>query len=167
MANKKTNRALVGAALSIGANIEIADISGYAPLKNDEQMMQMSKEAFEMLCPDEEFHYSDSVGTGSTDMGDLSCIMPVVHPYCGGARGEGHGNNYEIYDPEAACVTNAKWQLTMLLLLLQDGGERAKKIIQEFKPRFESKEAFLAYQDSLNKEGDRIVYLENGGAQIR
>ncbi len=165
--NRRVDQALCGAAYSIGTNVEIVDIPGYSPLINDSNMLQVAKEAAELVMPDCEFVIDESFGTGSTDMGDLSCIMPVVHPYCGGARGEGHGNNYEIYDPEAACVTNAKWQLTMLLLLLKNGGERAKKIVQEFKPRFASKEEFLAYQDSLNKEGDKIVYLENGGAQIR
>ena len=43
----------------------------------------------------------------------------------------------------------------------------AKKILAEFTPRFENKEAFLAYQDSLFQDGDRIVYGENGEVQIR
>jgi hypothetical protein len=50
---------------------------------------------------------------------------------------------------------------------LQDGAARAKKILEEFKPVFPSKEAFLAHQDSLNCEGDRIAYREDNVAEIR
>jgi len=159
--NKKVNRALSGAALSIGTNIEIVDIPGYAPHLNDKNMMELAREAAEIAMPEVEFKMSDKIGGGSTDMGDLSCIMPVVHPYAAGCAGKGHGNDYEIVDPVAACVTNAKWQVTMLTLLLQNGGERALRILDEFEPRFASKEEFLAFQDSLYCDGDRIIYNED------
>jgi len=165
--NKRINRALSGAALSLGANVEIIDIPGYSPLKNDDNMIAMAKEAYELLFPGEVFHVSDSVSTGCTDMGDLSCIMPVIHPYAGGARGTSHGRDYEICDPEAACVSSAKWQLAMLTVLLGNGAERAKEIIDSFVPEFESKEAFLNYVDSLNSSGDRIEYREDGTAVVR
>ena len=164
-ANKKVNRAICGAALSIGNNVEIVDIPGYAPHINDKNMMQLAKDAAAIAMPDTEFHYSEHMGGGSTDMGDLSCIMPVVHPYAAGSQGKSHGNDYEIVDPVAACVTNAKWQVTMLTLLLQNGAERARKTIEEFEPK--SKEEFLAYQDALSCEGDRISYRDDGCAEIR
>lgn len=164
--NKKINRALVGAALSIGTNIEIMDTPGYSPLINDGEMMRVAKEAAELVIDGYEFPIVNTVSTGSTDMGDLSCIMPVVHPYSGGAVGTSHGSDYKISDPIAACVTTAKWQIMMLFLLLGEGGERAKKIVAEYKPLFASKEEFLKYQDSLNDSGDRIAYTD-GGAEIR
>ena len=42
-ANKKVNRALVGAAYSIGTNIEIIDIPGYAPLINEKNMLNVAE----------------------------------------------------------------------------------------------------------------------------
>ena len=117
-ANKKVNRALCGAALSIGTNVEIIDSPGYAPLLNDENMMQIVLEAAALAVPEYEMNRIDSIGSGSTDMGDLSCIMPVVHPYAAGAVGRSHGNDYEIKDPVAACVASAKLQLGMLYVLL-------------------------------------------------
>ena len=94
-------------------------------------------------------------------MGDLSQIMPAIHPYCGGSQGTSHGNDYYIVDPDAACVKNAKWQLTLLNLLLCNGAERAKNIIAECKPPFASVKEFLDFQDGLNDSGDRIEYSEN------
>lgn len=166
-ANKRVNQAFTGAALSIGTNIEIIDIPGYAPLNNDEDMMRVAQEASAIAMPDLEFHMGSGKGSGSTDMGDLSCIMPVVHPYAPGAIGKGHGNDYYIEDPELACVTCAKWQLVMLNLLMGNGAERAQKIVDEYKPLFESKEAYLAYVDEMNASGDRIVYGEDGIAQVK
>ena len=159
--NKKVNRALCGAALSLGTNIEIVDIPGYAPLHDDPNLVKLSAEAAELAIPEYEYHVSDKVSSGSTDMGDLCCVMPVVHPYAGGAEGRSHGNNYEIVDPVACCVGSAKLQMGMLLLLLENDAQRAKKVIAEYKPLFASKEAYLEYMDSLNKEGDRIVYNED------
>ena len=157
-ANRKVNRALIGAALSIGANIDIIDRPGYAPLINDDNMIEVASDAAKLAIPEYEFTNSNAISSGSTDMGDLSCIMPVVHPYAGGAVGRPHGNDYEIKDPIAACVASAKLQLGMLLILLSDSAKRAKKIIDEFKPQFASKEEYLAFVDGLSKSGDRIDY---------
>ena len=166
-ANRRINQALCGAALSIDTNVEILDMPGYSPLYNDDGMMKLAKDAATLAMPEVECPLTQGVGTGSTDMGDLSCIMPVVHPHCGGASGKGHGNDYQISNPEAACMDSAKWQMAMLLLLLEKGAERAKQILADFKPKFATKEEFLAYQDSLNDSGDRITYREDGVAEIR
>ena len=166
-ANRRINQALCGAALSIDTNVEIMDMPGYSPLYNDDGMMRLAKDAATLAMPDVECPLTQGVGTGSTDMGDLCCVMPVVHPHCGGASGRGHGNDYQISNPEAACVDSAKWQMAMLLLLLENGAQRAKQIIADFKPKFATKEEFLAYQDSLNDSGDRITYREDGVAEIR
>lgn len=165
-ANRKVNQALIGAALSIDTNVEIIDIPGYAPLNNDEGMNQVAIEAAEMAMPGMEMLHA-GFGSGSTDMGDLSAIMPVVHPHVAGAAGKGHGNDYHIVNPETAYIGSAKWQLAMLQLLLGNGAARAKKIVAEYKPQFESKEAYLSYLDSLNCGGDRIVYHKDGKAEVR
>lgn len=160
-ANRRVNRALCGAALSLGTNVEIIDTMGYAPLLNDDNMMQIVAEAVQLAVPEYEFRMSREIGSGSTDMGDLSCLMPVVHPYASGAAGRSHGNNFEIVDPVAACVASAKMQLGMLLILLSDGAKRAKQVIEEFKPQFASKEDYFAFVDSLGQTGDRIEYSED------
>lgn len=164
--NRKVNQALVGAALSLGTNVEIIDIPGYAPLVNDSRMMDLAKDAAEQIMPEEALHVSEDYGSGSTDMGDLSCIMPVVHPYAGGAIGRSHGNDYAIADPERACVKNAKWQVMMLYLLLKDGAARAKEILDNFEPMFPTAADFLAFQDSLACKGDRIEYGKDGRANV-
>ena len=166
-ANNKINRALCGGALSLGANIEIIDMPGYAPLKNDENMIQLTKEAAELVIPEEGFWVSPKPSSGSTDMGELCGLMPVIHPYSSGTQGSAHSAAYYIADPEKACVKSAKLQLCMLYLLLKDDAKRAKEIIAEFKPLFNSKEEYFTYIDALFSEGDRITYNEDNIASIR
>ena len=166
-ANKRVNRALVGAALSIGTNVEIIDIPGYSPLTNSRDMAEVAREAFAVICPETPLAVKSSVGTGSTDMGNLSRIMPVLHPHAAGQSGTSHGNDYQVADPELACIVSAEWQLAMARLLLENGAARAKEIVEGYKPEFNSKDEYLAYLDSLNDCGNRIEYRENGTAEIR
>jgi hypothetical protein len=93
--------------------------------------------------------------------------MPVMHPYAPGAQGTSHGSDYEVADPEAACIKNAKWQLAMIRVLLGNNAERARKIVADYRPLFASKEEYFAYVDSLTSEGERIVYNEDGTALIK
>ena len=165
--NQKVNQALVGAALSIGTNIEIIDAPGYAPTVHNEAMNAVMQEAVALQLPQYECKAHYGTATGSTDMGDLSSIMPVIHPNCPGAKGVGHSMDFYIVDPVAACVDCAKAQLAMLSLLLRDGGARAKQIVDAYKPQFASKTEYFAFVDGLNDSGDRIVYTEDGVASVR
>ncbi len=159
-ANKRVNRALCGAALSLGANIEINDMFGYSPLENANGLLEVAKEAAKVL-PDISFTTDNSFSSGSTDMGDISAIMPALHPYMPGAVGTSHGANYYIKDPVLACVGSAKWQMAMLYILLSNGAVRAKQIIADFKPKFASKEEYFSFIESFSCGGDRILYDEN------
>ena len=166
-ANEKVNRALCGGALALGANIEIEDMPGYTPHINDKNMIELSKDAAEIALPELEYVVSDTYTTGCTDMGDLSAIMPIVHPYISGAEGKSHGEDYVIAAPETACVGSAKWQVTMLALLLENNAKRAEKIIKEFKPRFASKKEFFDCLDSINSSGERITYNDDGSVTVK
>ena len=165
-AKKKVDRAFCGAAVSLGANIEIIDIPAFAPLRNSDGMMDVAEEAARMAIPELGVSRSDDIGTGSTDMGDLSVVMPVVHPYMPGATGRSHGCDYYIANPDLACVGSAKWQINMLYLLLKDGGERAKNIAKNFTPKFASKEEYFEYIDKIFSDGNRIEYKEDGKVTV-
>lgn len=160
--NRKINRALIGAALSIGANIEVKDFCGYAPHDNDGMLADIAEEALAAVFPGETLIRKDSRSTGSTDMGDLSCLMPVLHPYAPGAVGSSHGSDYGISDPERACVASAKLQLGILHLLLSDGAKRAKNVVEAYVPQFKTASDYLEYVDSISASGDRITYTDDG-----
>lgn len=165
-ANKKINRALCGAALSMGTNIEIKDLPGHAPLVNADGMIKIAQEA-SLNVFGKPTVLNDTIGSGCTDMGDLSNIMPVVYLTIPGAIGNLHGSDFKITNPEMACIGAAKWQLAMLELLLKENATRAEQILREYKPMFASKEAYLEYLDDFYSDGCRINYREDGIAEIK
>lgn len=160
--NKKLNQAMAGSAAAIGATVLLEDRPGYFPLNNDKNLNALAKEAMEAVggpgCVEETDHWD----TGSTDMGDVSSIMPAVHPYGAGAIGTGHGMDYYIDDPERACVAPAKCLLIMADRLLSNDAALAKKVLAESKPRFASKEDYLKAIESLNMTKNAVVKKEDG-----
>src|SRR5438876_4112908 len=100
-ANTRVDRALRAGALALGAKVEIETLAGYMPMVCDETMAAYFKDTMTAMVGAE--HYRQ-IGhrTGSNDMGDLSQVMPVLHPYIGGARGTGHGPDFQIVDRSLA-----------------------------------------------------------------
>jgi len=148
-ANVRVDRALKAGALALGAQVEIETLPGYLPLFNHEGMSKyFVANASDQLGADNVTQMGHR--SGSTDMGDISHVMPTLHPYISGASGSGHGADYKITDPKLAYVENAKQLALMAVDLLWDGAKNAKGIIAEFKPRL-TKEAYLSFQRGINK----------------
>lgn len=165
--NRKVNRALIGAAISMGAKIEIDDKTGYHPLVDDDNLIELTKEAMEYVMGEDGVEVDMSYSTGSTDMGDLSAIMPVIHPYMPGASGTSHGSDYFIKDPKVACVDSAKVQVIMLRLLLEENARRANYIVQNKEVICASKEEYFERIKKLESTGDRVEYGMNGEIYIK
>jgi len=89
--------------------------------------------------------------TGSTDMGDVSHLMPAIHPYVGGATGLGHGANYVVEDYHLAVVTAAKALAATVVDLLADGATQGSSIIAGHRPEMTSRE-YLEFMRGLAKE---------------
>ena len=56
--------------------------------------------------------------------------------------------------------------MNMLYLLLKDGAQRAKDIVENYDAPFKSHEAYFNYIDKLKKEGNRIKYNSDGTASV-
>ncbi len=166
-ANRRVNQALCGAAVSLGCQLEIQDVPASAPMIDNEDLAALAGDAIHALLPEADFRFFRKIDTGSTDMGDLSCLMPTVHAYIPGVSGRGHGNDYYVSDPDTACLLSSKWQLAMLQLLLQENGARAKQILAGFTPRFASREDYFAVHDRLAGQGDRVFYESDGSVTVR
>lgn len=163
-ANDKVNRAIAASAAAMGANAHLRDIPGYFPLSNDPGMADVFVEA--MGSEFDEVLHRQVRGSGCTDAGDLSSVMPTVHPYVSGAAGSGHGPDYRIVDPETACVTSAKVQVRALQLLLQNGAERAQAILQNFTPVFPSIADYIAFTDRMDKDVQLVTYQPDGSVLL-
>jgi amidohydrolase len=127
-ANAKVDRALKAGALALGARVEIETLPGYLPLRCDPTMARYFKENAADLVG--AAHYRE-IGhrTASTDMGDLSQVIPVLHPYMGGARGTGHAADYAIADPALAYVAPAKALAAMVVDMLWDDASGARDVL--------------------------------------
>jgi len=148
-ANVRVDRALKAGALALGAQVEIETLPGYLPLFNHEGMgKHFLANASAQLGADNVTQLGHR--SGSTDMGDISHVMPTLHPYIGGASGSAHGADYKIVDPKLAYVENAKQLALMAVDMLWDNAKAAKGILAAFRPRL-TREAYFTFQRGINK----------------
>lgn len=159
--NHKVNRAIAASAASIGATVHILDKAGSWPRWTDRVMAPVFKKAMETVLEKVDVGL-DRWGTGCSDMGDVGSLMPTIHGYVGGAKGIEHGNNYEIFDPETACVDSAKVQFVALRMFLQNNAENAWNSIRSYSPAFKNKEEYFKFKESITKDYEAVEYLENG-----
>ena len=81
---------------------------------------------------------------GSTDVGDVQHIQPVLTFNTGGKVNGLHTVDFDIVDEELAYIKPAKLLALTTYHLLCDQAKEAKKICREFKPVF-NKETYCQY----------------------
>ncbi len=147
-ANEKVNRSLKAGAMAIGAEVEIEEIPGYLPLLTEDHLDSVFYEnAAELVGRDAIVTGGDF--TGSFDFGDVSHLMPSLHPFVAGVTGDLHTREFTNTDPELAYIVSAKAMAMTIVDLLYGGAEQAKQIIKEFKPKM-TKTEYLAYLESVS-----------------
>ncbi len=130
-ADRKVNRAIRGAAYMVGARAEIDDLPGYLPLAQDRQMSALfAANAVRLLG--KEAVFAGLPFAGSTDMGDLGAVMPVIQPTVSGFSGAAHSSGFAVRDPDTAVLLPAKLMAMTAIDLLSDGAGEARKICGAF-----------------------------------
>lgn len=148
-ANKKINRGLTAGAYAVGAEIEITEIPGYLPILRHDSMEEVLEGNLEYLgLKDDVIKGGDF--TGSFDFGDVSHIMPTLHPMFGGINGALHTRDFKTVDDEIAILMPAKALALTVVDLLFDQGKKAKEILDNFKPVM-TKEEYLTFMESNDK----------------
>lgn len=160
--NKKINLALAGAAASIGARVEFKDRPGHIPLNNDKNLADIMTEVMETISGPGSVVTDEGWSTGTTDMGDVSSILPTIQPHVSGSVGIGHGNNYYVADKRLGCLYPAKCLVLTAARLLSDNAALADRVIAESRPYFKSKEEYLAAIDRLTMDKEAVLYNEDG-----
>ena len=150
-ANGKVDRALRAGALAVGGSVRIKTLPGYLPLVNDRNLVADYRANAESLLGKRKVAPPGHHSTGSTDMGDVSNIMPAIHPHAAGATGNAHGDDFLIEDYEMAVLNPARIMAMTVIDLLADGAIRGNEVIAKHKPRL-SKQEYLDLLDSLRKE---------------
>lgn len=146
--NRKVNRALIGSAIAMGARVEIDDIPGYFPLFFDENMNSVSDSVMADLAGRESIDYVAHT-MASTDLGDVSTLMPVIHPCIGGVEGGLHSSIFRVKDPDTSFILSAKYLANMVLELMGNSAENARNIVEKHIPMFKSKNEYFEFVDKL------------------
>lgn len=131
--HKKVDAALKAGGDAIGAQVKINTLPGMLPLSCSREMNDLFVKNALIANPavkvKDAGHFS-----ASTDMGDVSHLMPVIHPFIGGVDGFLHTAGFHVVDFDAAVILPAKAFAMMLVDLLADGAAEGRKIVAEHKP---------------------------------
>lgn len=146
----KVDRALKAGGDAVGARTIIKTLPGYLPLHCCQAMNDLFAANARQLVPPEQVinagHFS-----ASTDMGDVSHLMPVIHPYTGGTTGFLHARDFDVVDYQAACIVPAKIMAMTAVDLLYDGASQARHILDDFQPLL-TKEQYIKIMDNYFSE---------------
>lgn len=148
--NIKVDRALKAGAMAVGASVEITSIPGYLPILRTPALDDIFKENLMFMGIEEDKIDEGGDFTGSFDFGDVSHLMPAIHPMIGGISGNLHTRDYKIVDEELAYIVPAKAMALTIVDLLFDDASSAKEIIKNFKPRM-TKDEYLKFMEDRDK----------------
>ena len=145
--NARINRALQAGAMALGAECDIHDLAGYLPMKPDENFRAVLRANAQKIFG-AEFVTEGEHAAGSTDMGDVSHLMPVVHPWVGCVSGVLHGANYRLTDEKTAFTKTPQVLAGTIVDLLWDDAAEAERICAAHKPEL-TKAEYLEYMRSF------------------
>ena len=149
-ANKKVNRAIKSGAMAVGAEVKINDIPGYLPLLDKKELDDILMTNLSEFLDEEDIQNGSSFA-GSFDFGDVSHLMPALHPFFGGIKGDLHTRNFELIDEELAYITPAKTLAMTVIDLLYDDGQTAQNIVDNHEPVL-TKEEYIELLDNFSKD---------------
>ena len=154
------DRCFKAGALAVGAQVRITNIPGYLPMKHDTHMQELFRQNAASLLGESRTLVIPGRRNrgGSTDMGDLSHLIPVCHPYAAGAVGSGHSKEYLVTDYETAVISPAKIMAMVVIDLMAEDAKRAREVISSHRPAMR-KDAYLRFQRQ------RAEVVEFDGAQ--
>ena len=123
--------AVINCAHALGCTCEIISSAGYYPLVNDDALGTLYSDVVHALHPEASVDVSHPFTYGSTDIGDLCAIMPVLQGACPGAQGGGHTVNFRIVNDELAFIENCKLNALMIIELLYGDAEKGRAVAAE------------------------------------
>lgn len=143
-ASERINTALKAGGMAVGAEVILTEIPGYLPILRYRSMDNLFSNNLVELGVEREKIVDGGDFTGSFDFGDISHLMPTLHPMMGGVKGALHTRDFEIVDEELAYITPAKSMAMTVVDLLFDGAKEANDILADFTPVM-TKEEYLGF----------------------
>ena len=147
----KTDRSFKAGAYALGAGYRIDTMPGYLPQLPQEFPGELVEAVRELTDKPVREASPTAHSGGSTDVGDVQHLMPVLTFRTGGVGGGLHQSDFQVVDEDEAYVLAAKIFAISAYRLLKDGASLAKKLKAEYKPRFQSKDEYVAFMDKFSK----------------
>ena len=145
--NQRVNRALKAGGDAVGATCVIHDLPGYLPMRDNPDMNSLLRSNSEPLFGTGNVRQRVHM-TASTDMGDVSHLMPVIHPWVGCIEGVLHSAEYNITVPDVAYIKTAQALAMTIVDLLYDEAQVAEEILENFEAPL-TKETYIELLDSI------------------
>ena len=145
--NQRVNRALKAGGDAVGATCVIHDLPGYLPMRDNPDMNSLLRSNSEPLFGTDNVRQRVHM-TASTDMGDVSHLMPVIHPWVGCIEGVLHSAEYNITVPDVAYIKTAQALAMTIVDLLYDEAQVAEEILENFEAPL-TKETYIELLDSI------------------
>lgn len=155
---KKVNRALAGAALSLGARVRVRSSMGYMPLLQNEALNEIAFKTGTVMVGEDRIKNGNGFDKGSTDMGDLSSVMPIIQPGGGGGAGTGHGADFRIANPEVACLDSTRCITGIACVLLGGKGDTLREIKENYSPVFATYKDYFTFVDAQCTDRELVNY---------
>ena len=127
MSVKKVDRAFKAGGDVVGAEVKIEKVPGYMTLNPNEALDKVFLENAKKIFGEEKIGKCPHIN-GSTDMGDVSQIIPAIHPWIHVVKGKLHGADFGITDPYIAYIQSAKIISWTLIDLLANGAKKGLEI---------------------------------------
>lgn len=149
-AAKKADRAFEAGAHAVGGRVVIRNYPGFLPILPFQtppcalRAGEALKDRYRVGCVDLAVR-----NCASTDVGDLSHLMPVLGLNTFGFTGALHSADFRVTDPDVACLLPAKAMALTAYHLLRDGARGAGELLAGFRPAF-TKEEYLEYLEQFS-----------------
>ena len=140
------DRCIKAAAMAFGGAVVINNLGGYMPYKSCAELNALHARNLKELNGGTLGNYGHR--GSSTDMGDLSMLIPALHAYCAGFTGSPHAKDFVVTDPEKAYIDGAKLLAMDAVELLAGNAEKGREIAAL--PRIMDKETYLKYKEQMN-----------------
>lgn len=149
---KKFDRALLGGAISMGAGIRISTRPGYlpaVPVADNEVLLEAAAVAAPHIKAQVIPAHAHS--GGSTDVGDVQHLMPVLQFHTGGFSGSIHGADFAVVDEDLYYILAAKMFALSTYRLLRAKASKARELIDDYQPRL-TKDSYIEYMESMIRD---------------
>lgn len=127
VASALLDRCVQGAALAFAGRAVVETLGGYLPYCGSAGLEEVHRASLALVAPEERLGHGGH-RSSSTDMGDVSQIMPVLHAYTGGFAGTPHTADFLAVDAEKGYVQGAKLLALNVIELLYGDAACGRRI---------------------------------------